>query len=894
MRPRQRGIVDDRTSVPAAMRSEAWPLTGRDAELDTLIRVLTGDTPRSIVLVGPPGIGKTRLAREAMRIAKAAGYEALWVTATHSVSRSPFGAFAPLLSAAQSTPGIGRADTFDELLRRTAQALIDSRRGHQLLLFVDDAQMLDEASAGLIRQLVSADTVRVVATMRTGEPMPSAVTALWKDDLALRLRLADLTDEVINQLLTTVLGGQVDRAAVADLAAHCQGNVLFLRELVYSALSDGTLAHEGGIWRLTHAAAPSDRIVEVVDTRLAGLSPDARALLELVAYGEPLGNAELDALANAQLLEELQRQGLLVITSDGRQLQVRLGHPVYADVLRAQTSAVRVTAMARSLAAIVEETGALSHEDLLRVGLWRLDGGGGRPDVLLEGARAARWHYDFTLAERLARAAVEAGAGFDGRLLAAQTTALQGRVEEAERELAALGHEVSESERARAAIARVDVLWLSLGRMQQALRVAEEAASGIADVSLKAEVSSHRAGPLLGAEGPRAAVSVLEPLFHGAVGRSLGWMGVVGAFSLGRLGRLGEAMEIADRAYAAGIALTESDDWYPWFNLHARCEILVQAGKFAEAERLAHEQHRRGLDEGSSEARAWFLWNLARTARDRGNVRSAIRDAREAAILLERLGRVGVQHTLLSLLTQAHALAGDAVEARRALAAIDALGIEPPRWSSTDHLAAQAWTAVAEGRLAKGRDLLVLAYQVGERIGDRTGAAAALHDIGRLGEPRRVKDQLAFLARELEGELVAARATHVAALAEQDPGALDAVASTFEGLDADLLAAEAATDAAVAWRKAGDSRRASAGLHRATVLSTRCDGAATPALAPIESRIRLTDAERETALLAAAGHSDRDIATELHLSVRTVSNRLQRVYHKLGVSRRTDLVGLVQ
>ncbi|SBW22977.1 LuxR family transcriptional regulator [Candidatus Protofrankia californiensis] len=221
----------------------------------------------------------------------------------------------------------------------------------------------------------------------------------------------------------------------------------------------------------------------------------------------------------------------------------------------------------------------------------------------------------------------------------------------------------NDEERARAAIARIDVLWLSLGRMQDGLRVAEEVEAAIADAGLRTEVSSHRAGLVLGSEVPRAAVRVLEPLLTGAQGRSLVWMGVVGAFGLGRLGRLREGLDVADRAHEAGVALTEPDDWYPWFNLHARCEVLVQAGRFADAERLAREQHQRGLDEGSSEARAWFLWNLSRTVRDRGNVRPAARDAREAVTLLHRLGLLGVQHTLLSLLAQEQALAGDAAAA---------------------------------------------------------------------------------------------------------------------------------------------------------------------------------------------------------------------------------------
>lgn len=65
-------------------------------------------------------------------------------------------------------------------------------------------------------------------------------------------------------------------------------------------------------------------------------------------------------------------------------------------------------------------------------------------------------------------------------------------------------------------------------------------------------------------------------------------------------------------------------------------------------------------------------------------------------------------------------------------------------------------------------------------------------------------------------------------------------------------------------------------------------------LASVEVRERLTPAERETALLAAAGRSNREIATELQLSVRTIANRLQRTYGKLGISKRADLGRLVR
>jgi DNA-binding CsgD family transcriptional regulator len=44
-------------------------------------------------------------------------------------------------------------------------------------------------------------------------------------------------------------------------------------------------------------------------------------------------------------------------------------------------------------------------------------------------------------------------------------------------------------------------------------------------------------------------------------------------------------------------------------------------------------------------------------------------------------------------------------------------------------------------------------------------------------------------------------------------------------------------------------------------------------------------------MLAAGGASSREIATRLHLSIRTVDNHLQNIYAKLGVAGRAGLAG---
>src|SRR5439155_7716961 len=112
-------------------------------------------------------------------------------------------------------------------------------------------------------------------------------------------------------------------------------------------------------------------------------------------------------------------------------------------VLRGCTPHLRARDVAGVLADVIESVGARRRPDVLRVGTWRLEGGDARPELMLEAALMARWRYDFPLAERLARVAVQTGPGFDAKLLAAQLASLQGHGPEAENEFAVLAAEAA-------------------------------------------------------------------------------------------------------------------------------------------------------------------------------------------------------------------------------------------------------------------------------------------------------------------------------------------------------------------------------------------------------------------------------------------------------------------
>jgi DNA-binding CsgD family transcriptional regulator len=387
----------------------------------------------------------------------------------------------------------------------------------------------------------------------------------------------------------------------------------------------------------------------------------------------------------------------------------------------------------------------------------------------------------------------------------------------------------------------------------------------------------------------------VEPLLHRAAGRALAWACLVGAYSYGRLGRLQEALDASATGHAAHLALTQPIEWEPSMHLFMRCEALAHAGRLPESEALATGQYTLGLAERSVEKQCFFAFHLGKVVGDRGHVQTAERYLREAATVWRQVGQPQMAREALVFLALALALSGRPDQASETLQALESEQEGPPiLFVATDFHLARAWTAVTAGDMPAAGRLLEEAATRAETVGDLVGQASALHSLARLGHAKEVSGLLTSLAGRIEGDLVTARVAHTEALAKGDAHGLMAASCAFEAMGAELLAAEAAADSAVAWRRAGGPREAAAAERRAGILAGTCQGAVTPALQMIETRARLTQGEREAALLAAAGRSNKEIADELFLSVRTVENRLQRVYEKLGVSSRAELTTALQ
>lgn len=863
-----------------------WPLVGRGEEQALLRRLAADRHCHGAVLMAPAGSGKTRLAREFVRSLSGGGMATLVATASRAAAGVPFGAVASMLSASGGVDvPADEPSAFMPLALRHVLAQAGSGR---VCVLVDDAHVLDSASAALVAQLAQHPEVFLLLTVRSGEPAPEAITGLWTDGALTRLDVEDLPPNVLEELLGTVLAGPVDGAALTTLINRSQGNMLFLRELVVAGLADHSLRHEHGLWRFVGASVPSDRLVELVEARLIRLDAGERKLLELLAIGEPLGAHELEALSSVETADRLEARGLIGRRSDGRRLEIRLAHPIYGEVLRSRLTGLQSRHTARRLAECVEATGMRRRYDVLRVATWRLAGGGGRADQLLEAATAARWQWDLPLALRLASKARSAGAGREASLLMAGLLLLHGQRDEADALLADLAGHSSGADRVRAILERARIAHMR-ARPVEMQRLLDEAGTP-PDRELAAALQGLRAVNALFLDGPRAVVELSVPDSATEQGPDGAHSAATAAARIGRalgLSRMGRS-ELAGQEIeqVASIARSVGDlGWWRFPHEATLSEILANSGRLSEGIELCLRQYGDGLARGSAEMQLFAGWQLGCNYVWSGSLSKAEKFTHEAIALCEQLGHDVCWASATPLLAMIHAMCGRPREAREALLANERAGIAPNGYNAGTIGQAAAWTAITEGDVQRARDLFLATADECRRSGDVLAAAGALHGLVRMGDAKLAFEPLTALAEGVDNPWVSLYVRHAVAAASRDARAVYAVSEDFERIGALLLGAEAAGDASRLWQRRGNTRLADGARRRAAALADQCEGARTPGVQGLAVRVSLTPAEQEAARYVAAGHANKVIAERLGVSIRTIESRLHSVYLKLGIGR---------
>lgn len=291
---------------------------GRRLERATIDRWRESATEAGVVglVVGEPGIGKTRLVREFTADARRAGACVVWGAAPEGAPRA-FDVWRQILPAlldrsTEPTKGTALhasveviADVIEEVKARRPDlqrptfapptsarprffsAVVDVLTTHAarepLVVVIDDVQWVDTSSMGLleeaIRETAAAPLLWLLLGRRTarlrGNPIEEALSD-WSDGVRV-LELAGLDSETIGSLADQLGAEDISTTQIAALHDRTGGNPLFAEQLVRAGLS-ALEAHE------TDAKIERESlrgVFGIVRRRLDALPNDCRRLLEI-------------------------------------------------------------------------------------------------------------------------------------------------------------------------------------------------------------------------------------------------------------------------------------------------------------------------------------------------------------------------------------------------------------------------------------------------------------------------------------------------------------------------------------------------------------------------------------------------------------------------------------
>ena len=865
---------------------EAWKVVGREGELQLSLDALRAGP--GVYFVGPAGVGKSRLADAIARWASAHGHEVVRARATAGSSELPLGAFLAQLGASERFLTPMFAEIRDRIRERA--------EGRPVLLVVDDIDLLDDASAVLVHQLVSGGEARLVATLRSGRMASAEIVDLWQRGEVRRMDIGPFGPDAAAAMAEAVLGSPIDSASRQRLWDAGRGNALFIHELVTNAVERGQFVPgDDGVAVLGELPVNTPRLADLVRSRLASLEPQVHHALLHLAFAEPCGPGELASVADADTLAALEAAELVEGEIDRNRLVLRLSHPLYGEIVRAGTGHLQRRAVLATLARDLQATGARRRADVLKLARLAVDGGVSLDAAVLARAASISYHAgDLVLAERISRQAFASTRGFLPGMDLANSLAGLGEIDVA-REHLADWRSMADSSGTHMAVAMVESqldFWVA-GDLEQARRVVTDALQRVpADdpgttLVTRDEVLANQAVHEAVSANFDEAWRLAEPLLAHGPDQVLIRASLAAAHALRINGRAHDAIDVLARAFEAyAIIGQEAVSLSERLMISARSMCRMAAGDLDGARADAELALANAVNEAQIGIASLALAGAQVFA---GRPAAARAPAEQAASMWNRVSGAGISRRwVLCVSALVHASAGDIAAAERWLAEFDA-DTHPAKVFDFSADLARARLLAAKGYPEDARRALREARPAHPPRNDRAVESRLVYEVVRLDRADEVLDRLGELADGTQGIQFAAIHAHARGLSSGDADLLAEAAEQFTGGGMHLYASEAFAHAADAARRAGDQRAATRLLARAADERQRCDDVA--AVAPIVDigPVTLTRREREIAILAAQGLASKEIGERLFISRRTAENHLAKAYDKLGIRTRAEL-----
>jgi DNA-binding NarL/FixJ family response regulator/tetratricopeptide (TPR) repeat protein len=809
-----------------------------------------------------------------------------------------------------------------------------------MVLVLDDVHWVDPASAELLGYLLSHSPpgpVLLALGYRPTQLSERVRAALERGEADGRLQPVRLTP-LSRADAALVVGSALPDRRLDDLIAESGGNPFYLLELARAADRGETLDGPA-----RPAAEIPGKVIAAIDREIAALPDSARSLARGAAVvGDPydleLAATTADTVTAHALpaLDGLLASGLMRTTDVPRRFAFR--HPIVRRAVYESAPAGWRIAAHRRLAAALRERGASAVELAHHLEAAASQGEQDAIDVLTAAGHVLARQAPAIAARRFEAALRllppgEAAAEQRLELLAALARSLDAtgrRSASRHALLEALSllspDAVGQRVRLEASCAGVEQ-WLGLHgearrRLQTALdslpdRRSPEAATLMIELAASqhwdADYTSVRtwaaqAAEISAAAGDRpaeAAALALVALGDYGVGAAARGQETVraaaalvdgltdtelaarpdAAYHLAYhetlLERYDEATRHADRSLR--VAHTTGQGQLSLPTLVTKATALRYLGRLDDAAEVAQEAVEGARLAGHDQLTAFAVKTRAWVATAQGELEIALAGGEECLAIARRLARPMSVAGTGWILGEALLEAGQ--PARCATVLLETTGGPDAERQPAAHRC-YSWSMLARAEAQRGHHSEAQAWI------DRLDAA--LPALAPLAFPRT-------LAEHARAHLLLARGDPAAAA-----GAALAAAEAADGISARVEAARGRLLAGRALGAAGERERAVRLLEQAQAELDECGARrygeeAVQELRRLGRRVSrtgrpvgaapgaLSNREREVAVLAAAGHTNKDIAAELFLSVKTVERHMSHIFHKLRVTSRAQI-----
>jgi DNA-binding CsgD family transcriptional regulator/tetratricopeptide (TPR) repeat protein len=277
--------------------------------------------------------------------------------------------------------------------------------GSPALLVLDNIDFLDDMSLWLLSQLLVEPDIRLIATHRSDRPLRMELMESVVSRQLSVVTLDDLTEEQLREFLDNRLGGRAARSLVRDIHALTGGNLQTAKLLLDEAAARGEIVEQAGSWMLSGPIRlDGSQELELTRHRLEGYSVPQRQVVDILAVGEPIPLAVLEQLVQKRAIDALRADGTIRIQNDSQETAT-LSHAIEERLARQQLGPARILELHRSIYA----TSPSAAEDSLWTLFRRVDldqaSGLPVPDAdLLAVAIAANDIHDNRRARRAAEA----------------------------------------------------------------------------------------------------------------------------------------------------------------------------------------------------------------------------------------------------------------------------------------------------------------------------------------------------------------------------------------------------------------------------------------------------------------------------------------------------------